>query len=381
MELVSWLQWTPPGQLGEAIATAPERPLLALLHVALGIAWSPLLAKEFARSARRLAGASPGVAGAGTGTALASPIARVACRLCGDGPAGAIAWRSVITRFRTPRTALEAVTGAGVGLAAVLVPTLTRDTAGSGAVLVGGAVQLSVLFMSGNSFGSDGPPVMHELLAGVGTRELVIGKARSIGIVAAPLAIVGPLLAASITGEWEYLVAGIGVGVGALLAGTGAAVVQLTLVPIAMPESDNPFASGESGKGMLAGLLLCVVLAGLAVATIPVALGLLWATDREPSCAGDGVLGAHCRRRLPGGRARRVDRQPAVAAARAGVRDVGHPGALSASYGTRRVAAVIAIVVVAVVAAGVAAVLLTRRRRPATKPAGMGERRSRRRRR
>jgi hypothetical protein len=192
---------------------------------------------------------------------------------------GAIAWRSLLTRFRTPRTALETFTGAGVGLAAVLVPTLTRDTAGSGAVLVGGAVQLAVLFMSGNSFGSDGPPVTHELVAGADLSDLIAGKARSIAIVASPLAVIGPVVAATITGEWTFFIAGLGVGVGALLAGTGAAVVQSALVPIAIPESDNPFASGESGKGMIAALLLCVVLGALALATLPVALALIWAID------------------------------------------------------------------------------------------------------
>jgi hypothetical protein len=277
--LVNMLKWTPPGQLGEAIGVAAADPLRAMLHLLLGAAWLPLLAKEFLRSAGRLTAATRQRGSQSVANMQASPIGRLVRQLCGTGPAGAIAWRSILTRFRTPRTLLEAFTGAGVGLAAVLVPALTRDTAGSGAVLVGGAVQLAVLFMSGNSFGSDGPAITHELLAGAKPRHLVVGKARSIGIVAAPLAVLGPLLAASITGEWRYLVAGIGVGLGSLLAGCGAAVVQSTLVPIAMPESDNPFASGESGKGMLAGLLLCVVLFGLAVATVPVALGLLWATD------------------------------------------------------------------------------------------------------
>ncbi|MEO6571388.1 MAG: hypothetical protein ABIO83_07555, partial [Ilumatobacteraceae bacterium] len=150
----------------------------------------------------------------------------------------------------------------------------------SGAVLVGGAVQLAVLFMSGNSFGGDGPAVTHELLAGADARTLVAGKARSIAIVASPLAIIGPVLAAAITGEWRYLVAGIGVGIGGLLGGTGAAVVQSALVPIAVPETDNPFASGETGKGMIAAVLLGVVLTGLAVVTVPVALALFWAVDR-----------------------------------------------------------------------------------------------------
>jgi hypothetical protein len=118
------------------------------------------------------------------------------------------------------------------------------------------------------------------MLAGADTATLVRGKARSIVVVAAPLALLGPLLAAAITGEWRYLIAGFGVGIGGLMAGTGAAIVQSTLVPIAIPESDNPFAGGESGKGMVAALLLGVVLAGLAIVTVPVALALFWATDR-----------------------------------------------------------------------------------------------------
>ena len=63
------------------------------------------------------------------------------------------------------------------------------------------------------------------------------------------------------------------------MAGTGAALIQSALVPIAMPESDNPFASGESGKGVVAAGLLVFVLTGLAALTVPVALGLLWATE------------------------------------------------------------------------------------------------------
>ena len=52
------------------------------------------------------------------------------------------------------------------------------------------------------------------------------------------------------------------------------------MVPIAIPDSDNPFAGGETGKGIMAALLLGGVLIGLAVVTVPVALALFWATDR-----------------------------------------------------------------------------------------------------
>ena len=271
------LAWTPPGQIGRALADGNG----GWLHVVAGSIWLPILAVTYAWTARELALTVRRTGGGVTQDAAAGPLGRVVRRACGDDAAGAVAWRSILVRFRTPRTALETFTGAGVGMAAVLVPALIRDDAGSGAVLVGGAVQLAVLFMAGNSFGTDGPALTHELLTGTGARRIVAGKARSILIVAAPLAVIGPLLAASVTAEWEFLPAGLGVGLAGLLAGTGAAVVQSAVVPIAIPESDNPFAGGESGKGIVAALLLGLVLAALALVTVPVALALLWATDRR----------------------------------------------------------------------------------------------------
>ena len=60
-------------------------------------------------------------------------------------------------------------------------------------------------------------------------------KVRSVIIVASPLAAVGPMIAAGVTGEWRYLPAGIAVGIAGLLAGAGGAIVQSTIVPIAVP--------------------------------------------------------------------------------------------------------------------------------------------------
>jgi ABC-2 type transport system permease protein len=277
--LADVLAWTPPGQLGRALGRADDA-LPALGHLLAGAVWLPVLLWGFAASTGRLAVSVRRRGGLDVAQRHNQLLGRTVRRACGRGVVGAIAWRTLLVRFRTPRTALEAFTGAGIGLAAVLVPTLMRDTAGSGAVLVGGAVQLAVLFMSGNSFGSDGPALAHELMTGIAPRDLVIAKARSIAIVAAPLAALGPFIAAAVTDEWRYLAAGLGVGVGALLAGTGAALIQSALVPIAIPETDNPFASGESGKGVVAAALLVLVLTGLAALTVPVALGLLWATER-----------------------------------------------------------------------------------------------------
>ena len=50
--------------------------------------------------------------------------------------------------------------------------------------------------------------------------------------------------------------------------------------PIAIPESDNPLATGDSNKGWFAAFALALVLAGLAVITLPVALALFWAVGQ-----------------------------------------------------------------------------------------------------
>lgn len=287
-DLAAALRWTPPGQLGEAIAVAQESIAESLARTVVGSLWLVLLWWGFVASTDRLAVAMR--SGGQAVSADRNVVARWAHRACGAGAVGTVAWRSLLTRFRTPRTAIETITGAGVGLAAALAPALFRDDPGAEAVLVGGAVQLGVLFMAGNSFGNDGPAVAYEMLAGAEPSIAVAGKARSILIVAAPLAVIGPVAAAAITGSWRFLPAGLGVGVGGLLAGVGAAVVQSCLVPIAVPESDNPFASGESGQGILAAALLVLVLIGLTIVTVPIGLALLWAADRGNAAAVAGLV-------------------------------------------------------------------------------------------
>jgi ABC-2 type transport system permease protein len=272
---------SPPGQVGEAFATASSAPLAALGHAALGALWLPVLAWGFVASTQAMlltSGSSR--AGAPTRSAV-GPFAAAVRRLCGRDATGAIAWRSVRTRMRHPRTALETFIGAGIGLAVVLVPALSRDTPGASAVLVGGAVQLAVLFMAGNSIGSDGPALGAEILCGLEPEVIVRAKVRSVVVVASPLAVVGPLIAAGVTGEWQYLPAGVALGVAGLLAGAGGAIVQSTVVPIAVPESDNPLASGDSGSGLLAAIVLVGVLIALALVTLPAALALIWALTSD----------------------------------------------------------------------------------------------------
>ncbi len=268
---------TPPGQIGQAFADADDAPLMAIGHVAFGALWLPLLAIVFMVTTRRVLLTSGTSRAATAPTGNTKLIGRLARRACGSGAMGAIAWRSVRTRMRHPRTALETFIGGGIGLAIVLVPALTRDEAGASAVLVGGAVQLSVLFMAGNSIGSDGPALGAEIMCGLEPDVIVAAKARSVIVVASPLAVIGPLIAAGVTGEWAYLPAGVAVGCAGLLAGAGGAIAQSTFVPIAVPESDNPLASGDSGNGLLAALVLALVLVSLTIMTLPFGIALFWA--------------------------------------------------------------------------------------------------------
>jgi hypothetical protein len=279
--LAGVLQHAPPGQFARAIWQADDSVLSAVGHVALGALWLGPLAWAFVITTQRLLHSVKQVDSSSKGRTRARRLSPLFQRMCGSGPVGAIAWRSLRTRMRTPRSALETFTGASLGLAAVLVPALIRDNAGPGTVLAGGAVQFAVLFMSGNSWGSDGPALSSELLTGAEPRHLVAGKMRSMVIAAAPLAVVGPVVAAAVTDSWAYVPAGWMVGAGALGLGAAAAMAQSTLVPIAIPESDNPLASGDTGRGCVAGLIVGALLVCLAIVSLPVAVGLFVAVSRE----------------------------------------------------------------------------------------------------
>ena len=157
--MANLLAVTPMGQIGRGLAAAGTEPAIALVHVAIGSVWLVPLLWLFTWTTRRLITSVKG------GTTTRSevrdrrrPVRSLARRLCGNGAVGAVAWRGVLTRFRTPRTALETFTGAGVGLAIVLVPVLTGRQAGAGAVLVDGADFEGDVIAVGGDHSTGAPP-------------------------------------------------------------------------------------------------------------------------------------------------------------------------------------------------------------------------------
>lgn len=280
--LVELAGWTPVGQLARAMTV--DAPAASSLGVgALTVA---LLAAVHLTAAGRAGHDAGSGQVAHRGGSRRVPLIE---RLAGPGPVGAVARRRLQVRFRRPRAALEAVAAAGIGMAAILAPVVVNG--GSRAVLLGGAVHLAVLLVAGNSFGNEGSAVVDDLVAG-GPRLLVAGTVRSTLLITAPLGVLGPLAAVAIAGAWHLLPAGWLVALGALLSGTGGAMVQSVLVPIPYPETDDPFANGESGRALASGLALLAVLATLAVAMSPVLVALWWATSAGSTLAVTVAAGA-----------------------------------------------------------------------------------------
>lgn len=286
--MAGWARWTPPGQLGDALAKAPDQPAEAWLHLAAGAAWLPILAVATHVAMHRMRTAQPRPDLAVTGEGRFWGVMR---SWCGEGPTGAAAFRSIAVRLRSPREILQAVIGTAIGLGVALGPVVATSGGESSVVLVGGAVQLAVLLTAGNSLGADGPALASEILAGLDGKTLATAKARSITIVGLPLLLV-PLLPAALTGAWHLVPAGMLVALGAIAAGTGGAIVQSAYAPIALPEADNPFASGDAGRGCLVGVLTGVSLLIQALLALPVGAAIYFLMFRVSTETTTAIAGA-----------------------------------------------------------------------------------------
>lgn len=288
-------RWTPPGQLGLAVTGAAD-PVEATGHLLAGLAWLPLLSVVAVLSTDRLARSSPRPGGAGRGTSrrfiavghtAGAERARSAARRWRDRawPLGsaprvrAVAARTILTKIRTPRQAVNTVTALAVGGAVYFLAPVLGTAVDSRLVIMGGAIHFAVLFDGNNAFGMDGPPIWSEILAGADGRTLVRAKVRSSLLVMALPGLVLPVALAVMTGGWHWIPAGWLVAVGSVTAAAGVAVLSAVLAPFALPDSPNPLAGGDTGQGCLAGIMLTGSVIVLGLVTAPVALAIYLATE------------------------------------------------------------------------------------------------------
>ncbi|MCO5322223.1 MAG: hypothetical protein M9922_12590 [Microthrixaceae bacterium] len=283
-------RWTPPGQLGVAITG--DAPLgTSLWHLALGFSWLPLLLLSTVGATRRLSLSSPRPGGGVRRRARRSPLWIPSGGRSG-GPIPAIATRTIMTKVRTPRQAVNTITALAVGGAVYFLAPLLGTVVDSRLVIMGGALHFAVLFDGNNAFGMDGPAMWTEVTAGADGRTLVWGKVRSSLMVMTIPGLLLPVGLAAVTGGWRWIPAGWLVAAGSIAAAAGVAVVSAVFAPFALPDSPNPLAGGDTGQGCLAGMMLAACVTALAVVTAPVALGIYLASERSAVAAALAALAA-----------------------------------------------------------------------------------------
>ena len=281
-QLADIAKWTPPGQLALAGVSSAE-PAQAAVHLFFGLSWLPLLVWLNMVSTERLALSSPrpgsggrkmrtGFQGLRSGIYSALPNSAV----------GAIAARTIRTKFRTPRQAVNTITALAIGAGIFVVgPLLDGEIGDPRTVMMGGLLFFAVLFDGNNSFGVDGPALWMEIQAGADARVLARAKALSSLLVMALPALLLPVGLAAMSGGWKWLPAAWILAAGSLMGAAGVSVGSAALAPVAVPESPNPLAAGDTGQGCLAGLMLSLGLLVLLVASAPVAGAVLYASSRS----------------------------------------------------------------------------------------------------
>ncbi len=275
--------WTPPGQLGRAV-TVTDTPATSLGHLALGASWLPLLVALSVASTWRLATSAPRPGGSGRVRVASGEPQRWLRRVLPGTPAGVLARRTLRTKLRTPRQSVNTATAIAVGAGVFFLgPLLGGGAIDPRLVVAGGLIHIAVLFDGNNAYGMDGAQLWIDVAAGADAGVLVRAKVLSSLVVMLPVALVVPVGLAALSGGWAWVPAGWLIGIGSVLGAAGVAVASAALAPVAMPDSPNPLAAGDTGQGCVAGLMLSASVLVLALATAPLALVVLWASTRSPA--------------------------------------------------------------------------------------------------
>lgn len=285
LDLARVFAWSPPGQLGRALAVASSDPAAGSVHLLLGVLWLPVLWWIHGVSTGRLAIAPPGVGAGGRRIRTGDAGVRAGVlRALPPGRATAVGARTLRTKARTPREAVNTVVALFLGMGALLVAPLLNGSGGDGRyVLTAGLLHFAVLFESSNAFGFDGPALWMEVAAGADGGVLARGKAvSSLVTMALPAALLVAGLAVVHRG-WSWAPAGALLAAGSVMMATGASVLSAAAAPFAVPESPNPFAAGDAGQGCLASTVLLIEMVVLGVISLPMAGAVFWASTVSPA--------------------------------------------------------------------------------------------------
>lgn len=277
---------TPPGQLGRAVASAAE-PQAALIHLALGLSWLPILFVVACIANARLIKMPPRQSASSSRNRQNSATYGLRGRMyqwVPRGPAQAIAVRTLRLKARNPRqwvnTAAAILISAGLFILSPLFGFTSREPY---MVLTGGLLHFSVLFDINNTFGMDGRAIWGEFYSGTTAQSMVRGKLLASWYLMLPIGFIVPIAVAIITSGWAYVPAAWLIAVGAILGAAGVGLISAILGPVALPDNPNPLASGDTGQGILAGIMLFGSSFVLVILSAPLGGLILWmiANDRS----------------------------------------------------------------------------------------------------
>jgi ABC-2 type transport system permease protein len=311
------LRRTPFGWAGDAlVASGDGRYGVALLELAGLVAWAALLLLVWSWCLERAMTSAPDTTAppsSATGS-LAPPVFRW---LLPGGRLGAVAARELRYIVREPRRRAQTV---GTFVFAGLMPLVALggqlDAARPYSLLYP-AILLGT--SSANQLGLDGPAWWLHLATGTDSRSDLAGKNLAVGLVAVP-ALAAYVVILGLTGSsWGTLAAAYGVALAALATALGFANVSSVRAPAPVPESGNPWATGQS-QGCAVALYGLVTMTASSILLGPslvlLALGQGRASYGVPAVALAVVLGGAAWWVTTGIAARDLDRRgPEVLAA------------------------------------------------------------------
>lgn len=257
------LGWTPLAApyVAYADAVAGHWALVAA-RFAIGLAGIGLLLWWWSRTLESaMLGAASG-SGGPRGEAKGTPVTALYPRLLRALPRTrfwALVVREVRYWWRHPRRRAGLI---ALLAASVFLPFGLRFTAAD----PGGGIPLPIAMVFGgvfvglvlaNQFGNDGSAYALHLLTGVPGKAELGSRALGLGLFTVPFLLLGAVAVGVLTSAGDELPAAIGSTFAAFGVGSGVACVVSVLVPYAMPDSPNPFATGSGGAG-IKGLLSLV---------------------------------------------------------------------------------------------------------------------------
>jgi ABC-2 type transport system permease protein len=279
------LRWLPPGMLAQSVVDGRAGRLpLALAELVPPAVLIVVLVRVWARALDRSLTVVADGETPRTRRHADTELPLIPARLgwLAGRPWGAVTARELRYIARDPRRKVILLNSVVLGLGLALWSALAggRD---SRSVLV--ATMASYIAVLGTSaqIGFDGGARWMDVVAGDTARATLTGKNVAVTLQVLPLVAVIATIVAVLTDGWAYLPATVLLALAGLGAGLGTGNIISVRLPVAQPQSQNPFAGRGTGQGCGTSLALAACSLIQNVLLAPVAAGALVAVLVNPA--------------------------------------------------------------------------------------------------